>query len=158
MGWTVEGKEVIRVGDSTTHGGKVLTGSPNTFYGKAPIARVGDLVSCPKCEGEHRIVSGASRTFDHQKPIARDGDLVSCGAKLIGSSTIGNSNQYDEQIVAVDDTGNPIAFYPYFIKTEDGKTYTGRTDEEGRTLRIITNGKQILTTHWGEEAILLGSR
>lgn len=170
MVWTIENEEVIRVGDSTTHGGKVLTGSENTFYEDIPIARVGDRVSCPKCKGTHHIVSGAPEAFDDQKPIARNGDLVSCGAKLIARSAAANSQeeripyagpfdgQYDEQIIAIDaTTGKPIHYYPFFIETEDGRTYMGRTDNGGKTPRISTQGKQLLTVYWGEEAVLKGA-
>jgi len=41
-------KKIIVVGDSTDHGGKVISGSPkDTIMGKR-IARMGDLVDCPQ--------------------------------------------------------------------------------------------------------------
>jgi uncharacterized Zn-binding protein involved in type VI secretion len=48
----VNGRAKIVVGDTTTHGGKVVSGSPTTVWGpeKRPIARVGDMVTCPKCK------------------------------------------------------------------------------------------------------------
>ena len=45
------GKGVIRLGDATDHGGKVISVAHEpTDMGK-PIACVGDMVQCPKCRG-----------------------------------------------------------------------------------------------------------
>lgn len=90
--WTIEGEEVIRLGDATTHGGKVISASSNVFYEGIQIARVGDVVSCPLCKGTHTIVSGASSAFNDQMQIARNGDSVSCGAKLISHGNMVNSD------------------------------------------------------------------
>ena len=38
---------VIRLGDPTTHGGSVITGSSQTIVKGKPIARVGHLVALP---------------------------------------------------------------------------------------------------------------
>lgn len=81
----IDGLEVIRLGDKTTHGGEVISASSNFFYEGIPVARVGDLVSCPKCSGMHTIISGSPTAFNGQN-IARHGDSVSCGAKLLGKS------------------------------------------------------------------------
>jgi uncharacterized Zn-binding protein involved in type VI secretion len=83
MPYSIEGKEVILLGDTTTHGGKVITASDTHKYMGTPIARVGDMVECPKCKGTYPIIEGAPKTFDHGKPIARHGDKTACGATLI---------------------------------------------------------------------------
>ena len=83
MVWTIDAKEVIRLGDSTTHGGKVITASLGTSYVNIPIARVGDNVSCPLCKGTHTIIEGAEAAFDEDRLIAVDGCLTSCGARLV---------------------------------------------------------------------------
>jgi uncharacterized Zn-binding protein involved in type VI secretion len=88
MPYTIEGKEVIVLGDTTTHGGKVITGSENHTYMGIPVARVGDMVQCPKCKGTYPIIEGAPRTFDHGKQIARHGDKVACGATLISRGNV----------------------------------------------------------------------
>jgi uncharacterized Zn-binding protein involved in type VI secretion len=41
------GTPAVRLGDGTTHGGSVITGSPNVFIGGMPAARVGDTATCP---------------------------------------------------------------------------------------------------------------
>jgi uncharacterized Zn-binding protein involved in type VI secretion len=88
MPYTIEGKEVIVLGDTTTHGGKVITASETHSYMGVPVARVGDIVECPKCKGAYPIVEGAPKTFDHGKSIARHGDKVACGATLISRANM----------------------------------------------------------------------
>lgn len=43
--------KIIVVGDSTSHGGKVISGSPTHDIGGKAIARLGDQVSCPGLPG-----------------------------------------------------------------------------------------------------------
>jgi uncharacterized Zn-binding protein involved in type VI secretion len=80
-------KRVIRVGDPTDHGGKVLASSvPQFTVAGIPVAVVGDPVSCPK--RGHRnctIVSGNPVHTIHGKAVAYEGDKVSCGATLIAT-------------------------------------------------------------------------
>ncbi|MDR1396777.1 MAG: PAAR domain-containing protein [Desulfarculales bacterium] len=84
--WTIDGEEVIVLGDRTTHGGEVITASEKVSLLGKPVACVGDQVTCPRCEGIHTIISGAPRATAYDKAIARNGDSVSCGAKLISAS------------------------------------------------------------------------
>jgi uncharacterized Zn-binding protein involved in type VI secretion len=76
---------VIRLGDVTTHGGKVIsTAHTPTDMGK-PIACIGDKVCCPKCKGVYPIVEGDSECTIEGAPIAFDGHKTACGAMLISS-------------------------------------------------------------------------
>ncbi len=53
-------KDIIRLGDSTAHGGVVLEAFSRTdLYGK-PIAGVGHNVSCPLCKGVFPIAEGSA--------------------------------------------------------------------------------------------------
>jgi uncharacterized Zn-binding protein involved in type VI secretion len=81
-------RNVIRLGDATSHGGKVVSVSAShvTVEGIA-VARVGDVCSCPikghdNCtiaEGDpHHVVDGV--------PVAYAGHKTSCGAVLIAST------------------------------------------------------------------------
>lgn len=80
---------VIRVGDPTSHGGKVVTSSVEHFtVSGRPVVVVGDLCMCPmtghqSCE----VASGSSTHTVNDKAVAYDGDKTTCGATLI--STIG---------------------------------------------------------------------
>lgn len=80
---------VIRTGDPTSHGGKVIESSAPFFTvsGK-PVALVGDKCICPMTGHQNcTIVSGNSKHQINGKAVAYDGDKTSCGATLI--STIG---------------------------------------------------------------------
>lgn len=73
----------ITVGATTTHGGKVITGSPHTTHNGIPISRKGDKVICKKCKKVTTILTGDASFIVDGAPIARAGDVTSCGAKLI---------------------------------------------------------------------------
>ncbi|VVN35457.1 hypothetical protein PS684_05775 [Pseudomonas fluorescens] len=55
-------KDTIRLGDSTTHGGKVLEAFSQTDLNGKPIAGVGQKVSCPLCKGIFRLPKAAAPT------------------------------------------------------------------------------------------------
>jgi uncharacterized Zn-binding protein involved in type VI secretion len=80
-------KNVIRLGDATTHGGKVISASASHFKVQGiPVACVGDTCSCPiPGHSGCTIVSGSPHHTINGKNIAFDGDRLSCGAKLISS-------------------------------------------------------------------------
>ncbi|MGP9506782.1 PAAR domain-containing protein [Psychrobacter sp. AOP7-D1-15] len=73
----------ITVGATTTHGGKVISGSPHTTHNGIPISRKGDKVVCKKCKKLTTILTGDASFIVDGAPIARAGDVTSCGAKLI---------------------------------------------------------------------------
>ncbi|CDG83222.1 PAAR domain-containing protein [Janthinobacterium agaricidamnosum] len=79
---------VIRVGDKTSHGGEVLSGSAAFLIDGKPVARVGDKVSCPLHPTETVINSGSSAYLTDGQPTARHGDSTACGATLIGSQSV----------------------------------------------------------------------
>ena len=54
---------IVRLGDKTTHGGAVISASLNHSVRGIGIARVGDMVTCPRSgHGTNPIVEG-SPTF-----------------------------------------------------------------------------------------------
>ena len=78
---------VIRVGDETSHGGKVLSSSVENFVvsGK-PVVVIGDKCICPVNGHQNcTIVSGSATHFINGKAVAYQGDKTSCGATLISS-------------------------------------------------------------------------
>jgi len=90
------------VGDRTSHGGVVITGSLFSDVDGKGIARIGDQVTCPqKGHGVNVIVTGDITNNIDGSPVARHGDKTACGATLIsgqmltyvddGSSCGGNS-------------------------------------------------------------------
>jgi len=77
-------KGIIRIGDKTTSGGSVLTGSPNRKFHGIGVARVGDRVSCP-AHGPTVVSEGHSTFRDNGVPIAFQGHRCACGCALITS-------------------------------------------------------------------------
>lgn len=76
---------LIVIGDKTNHGGTVITCSPfSDTHGKG-WARVGDMVSCPRCRGVFPIAEGDQSLVDHGKAVAYAGCKTACGATLIAS-------------------------------------------------------------------------
>jgi len=77
-------RRFILLGDKTSHGGTVITASSNMTMDGIPVARIGDLVYCPRCNGNpHQIVGGAGNVTLDGMNLAREGDGVSDGSKLI---------------------------------------------------------------------------
>ncbi|MFP3709982.1 PAAR domain-containing protein [Paraburkholderia tropica] len=77
---------VIRVGDSTSHGGKVVTGRDgSTVMGRA-VACVGDRCTCPQSgHNDCVIIEGDQSVLVNGRAVAFDGHKISCGATLISS-------------------------------------------------------------------------
>ncbi len=79
-------KNVIRLGDPTNHGGRVVTAASNyNAFGK-PVARVGDMCVCP-IPGHQAcfIVEGDSSWTIDGRAVALNGCKTSCGASLIST-------------------------------------------------------------------------
>lgn len=79
-------KPLIRLGDSTDHGGVVVSASSTDLVDGKPIACVGDTVTCPiKGHGSTVITTGDPTTVINGKAAAREGDQCGCGARLLAS-------------------------------------------------------------------------
>lgn len=147
-------RAIIRMGDSTSHGGRVIEGYSTAIIMGKPIAGVGHKVSCPKCKGVFPIVEGVFNFMILGRSVAVEGMKTSCGAILIASQessiiNIGSGShsfpagssalfsQQDEIIEQyyelVDSVGNPIDGYRYdlFSNSEpvqkSGDLSTGKT-------------------------------
>ncbi len=82
------GKSQILVGDRTSHGGVVISGSPtNTWHGVS-FARMRDAVWCPRCAPHiFEIAEGLVNSTDSGLPMATEGHRVTCGAVLIAENS-----------------------------------------------------------------------
>lgn len=148
----------IREGDTTNHGGKVLACSPDHTVDGRSIARLGDMVSCPKCCGVYPIVQILPRGMSMGgKHPAFEGDKTACGASLIASQSnataqptggSGSKTQttvnhqttsdapgpYRGRFQVLDETtGRPIPNHPYSLHASDGTVISGQTDPAGYT-------------------------
>lgn len=80
-------KNVIRRGDLTSHGGKVLVASGTVFVHGIAVARKGDPCSCPlKGHSACVIAEGDPMVLVGGIPVAFQGHKTSCGATLISSA------------------------------------------------------------------------
>jgi uncharacterized Zn-binding protein involved in type VI secretion len=81
-------KNVIRLGDMTSHGGAVIkTSAAHFVVGGKPIACVGDQCSCPlPGHGVGQIVEGDANHTVNGKAVSFHGHKTSCGATLICST------------------------------------------------------------------------
>jgi len=90
----------LRVGDRTTCGGKILTGTPEIDWYGADAAREGDLVSCGKNPGvPYKIIGGTENFMDERQRLAGTLDSFSscpCKARFIPSIP----DCYEEEIVS----------------------------------------------------------
>ena len=79
---------VIRIGDSTSHGGMVETGRAQSIVMGRAVACVGDACRCPMPGHEHCvIVEGDEKMLIDGCAVAFDGHKTSCGAVLISSAS-----------------------------------------------------------------------
>ncbi|MCL1620868.1 PAAR domain-containing protein [Ralstonia pseudosolanacearum] len=77
---------IIRVGDLTSHGGRVETGAPASSVMGRAVARKGDHCSCPvPGHQDCTIAEGDAAFIVAGQPAAFDGHKTSCGAVLISS-------------------------------------------------------------------------
>ena len=82
---------IARLGDTSTHGGAIVTSASKTMCEGALIAREGDILNCP-IHGQNPIVGHSSKLMVENKFCARHGDATACGATLVSGAT----RSYDE--------------------------------------------------------------
>jgi len=173
----------IVVGDKTDHGGVVIGGASTSDANGRAIAKVGDQVTCPKKGhgGVTVIVTGDPTFIVDGKPLARHGDKTACGATLISSQAMayvsegsgtgsnpgasagseGNAPavaavrfEWDEQVKLVTTDGTAMMVgLPWFVRTADGRSLSGRLGDDGQLPRIDTSLEDQYEIFWGDEAI-----
>ena len=81
-------QNVIRLGDPTTHGGKVISArTAHITVGGIAVACVGDQCSCPiPGHTACRIMEGNPDHTVDGIAVAYEGHKISCGAQLIATS------------------------------------------------------------------------
>lgn len=85
--------DIIRLGDSTSHGGKVLEAFSQTNLNGRPTAGVGHKVACPLCKGVFPIIEGSALLDVDGIAVALHGMKTACGASLIASAPKGDAKQ-----------------------------------------------------------------
>jgi uncharacterized Zn-binding protein involved in type VI secretion len=83
-------QRLICIGDSHSHGGKVVSSTTPGFVDGLAVACVGDNATC-HIHGNVTIVDNDGTMYFLGRKAAREGDKLSCGASLIASqSLVGN--------------------------------------------------------------------
>lgn len=78
---------VCRLGDTSNHGGVIISASSDVLANGIGVARQGDLHACPiPGHGVTAITTGSPDTNANGQPIARVGDSCGCGATLNSGS------------------------------------------------------------------------
>jgi uncharacterized Zn-binding protein involved in type VI secretion len=82
----INSMNLVRLGDTTDHGGRVISASSSMSYDGRSVARKGDRVSCPLHDiSPNLIIEGDESMMDDGVPIARHGHRAMCGCRLISS-------------------------------------------------------------------------
>lgn len=77
-------KGIIRVGDKTSSGGSVISGSAEWILNGLGAARLGDPVQC-SAHGPTVIAEGNPDVCDVGVPVAFNGHRCACGCALLTS-------------------------------------------------------------------------
>ncbi|MFZ7097033.1 PAAR domain-containing protein [Luteimonas dalianensis] len=78
----------IVIGDPTSSGGSVVSGSPFTDIDGTPVARVTDQATCPRHKGAYPIVDGDSTLIVDGQPVALHGSSLACGCKVLSAQQV----------------------------------------------------------------------
>jgi uncharacterized Zn-binding protein involved in type VI secretion len=172
--------EIIRMGDPTSHGGRVVEGSASDICQGKPIAFIGHKTFCPLCKGSFPIVEGSMSTTFYGRGVALAGMKTACRAVLIAtqhtdfvtpsshSSTSSRTadqgpgvattqskatdNDFDLVFLITDLAGVALMDCPYRIETKSGEKIDGRTNSEGMTTKIASKQAEQATLHVYEPA------
>lgn len=75
----------IVVGDPTSSGGHVVSGSPFTDIDGIPVSRVTDQATCPRHKGAYPIVDGDPTLIVDGHAVALHGSSLACGCKVLSA-------------------------------------------------------------------------
>ena len=142
-------------GDRTSHGGQVVECTSRRSIDGLLVARVGDLVWCPRCNRMTKIVTSRfPQVTDNGVPSAFDLDTTDCGAALYsrhnnhagyGSNdspasspatvkaavpaprrTEEAASVQEHFVLREDGTGKELAGVKYTLRTADGRDIEGK--------------------------------
>ena len=77
---------IARLGDTSTHGGAIITSASKSKCEGELIARKTDILDCP-IHGPNPIVEHSNKMWCEGLEVARHGDATECGARLISGAT-----------------------------------------------------------------------
>ena len=80
------GKVAIRLGDATTHGGRVITATSRYVLHGIAVASEGDMTRCPRCKGDYAILPTPGAATESGRTLAFEGTSTACGATLTSAA------------------------------------------------------------------------
>ena len=174
-------KAWIVLGDPTSSGGSVVTGSPFTDVDGIPVARIGDQATCPRHKGAFPIVDGDPTLIVDGQPVALHGSSLACGCKVLsamqtrvfidpgtsassatstapataalaaGAAAATARSYVGGFVLRSSLTGKPLANRNYRILHADGVCETGITNVDGATHVVTSDCCQTLRIELEEE-------
>lgn len=151
---------MVRHGDSTTTGGRVLAFDSSMFEDGRRIALSGENATCGVCKGAFSILGSGTDCTDNDRATVLHDDQVLCpcgGNRVIASDTgcrvdrtdalaislagavsaseasSGISSSYDDRFILRDHDGNVLASTAYAVQRATGQFEYGETDANGYT-------------------------
>lgn len=155
------GKRIARVGDQVTcpkkgHGGTtvIVSGDPTMIIDGQPAARHGDKCACGATLIASQFVSIVADGGASNPQAASESQRDTTAAAGISGPSAPEEVKFDEktELLVSGDTATLVGL-PWCIKTQDGRTFSGRLDESGQLPRVITDNEQDYDAHWGEDAL-----
>lgn len=162
---------IVRHGDPTTTGGKVVAFSSTMHDDGKKIALHGDQATCGNCKGLWKIIGTGQGVGENGRVAVISGNYVLCpckknrvcagvdagmfihidsGARKANmGETSQAAQQYDEQFTLQDANGRALADTYYTVGLAPGSLVHGVTDHMGRTDRYATGGAQRLRVYLG---------
>jgi uncharacterized Zn-binding protein involved in type VI secretion len=158
-------RHTITLGASTSAGGKVISASSNASIEGVAIALEGDVIFCPACKSQGKILCIGPRIPEtwNDRNVALENDLCVCGCltpprlvpnqslryQTVSESESGTSQTaatpasantiFDDKYMLIDESTNePMAKTEYAIRRANGHVEFGTTDEKGHTHLLAT--------------------
>ena len=129
-------RAVIRLGDDTSHGGRVIEATARMTIDGIPVALWGDHCSCPH-EGHDNCVicEGEPDAMFDGRPVALEGHKTSCGASLIASQldrcTVSPLSSCKSSAAKISKTLAGLNNYDEYENSEIIEQYYEILDEQG---------------------------
>lgn len=154
------GKPVARLGDKVTcrvrgHGEcTIVEGDPLWSIDGIPVALEGHKTSC----GASLIstLPNVTRRYEGMETgsVSMTRHVQESSHPRSGATSEQSpKDRYDERVRLIVGGNAALPGLPYYIETADGRSYSGRADDQGLLPRIETSEENQYTVYWGDEAL-----
>jgi hypothetical protein len=112
------------------------------------VALENDLCVCG-CYPHPRLVSSQTVRYQFVSDDAANADVVRQSEIMSGpgaeAAAAEQQGAYDQHFQVKDEAGQPLADFPYVIELSSGRRIEGRTDQEGKTAKVVASGAEHAT-------------